>query len=86
MLIPLLFSAAGNMPHVQAGSALARVSTLSYLGLLAGPPLIGAIASVSSLRTALLLPAALAGVVAIAAGVIAPGWSLTCVPCGRYRD
>lgn len=71
VVIPIIFSAAGNLPVRRTGMpaprALARVNTLSYLGLLAGPPLVGAVASVTGLRVSLLLPAALAGMVAVLA-------------------
>jgi len=40
-IIPLLFSGAGRVPGVPAGTALAAVATTGYLGFLAGPPLIG---------------------------------------------
>lgn len=43
--------------------ALARVSTLGYLGFLAGPPLVGSLASLTSLRFALVLPVILAAAV-----------------------
>ena len=47
---------------------------MAYSGLLAGPVVIGAIASGIGLRNALLVPAALALLVTAAAGVIsAPG-------------
>ena len=38
---------------IQAGTALAAVATIGYLGLLAGPPLIGLTAHVTSLPVAL---------------------------------
>ena len=40
-VVPVLFRAAGEMPGVQAGSALAAVATTGYFGFLAGPPAIG---------------------------------------------
>jgi hypothetical protein len=59
--VPSLITAAG------AGGAKAAVATVTatgYLGLLAGPALIGALASATALSTALLLPALLAAAVA----------------------
>ncbi|MEU1293826.1 hypothetical protein ABZ439_15530 [Streptomyces sp. NPDC005840] len=44
--------------------AMATVTATGYLGLLAGPALIGALASATTLPTALLLPALLAAAVA----------------------
>ncbi|RJQ73819.1 MFS transporter [Pseudonocardiaceae bacterium YIM PH 21723] len=53
-VVPTVFSAAASF-HARPAAALATVSTLGYLGLLAGPPLIGALATVSSMRFALSL-------------------------------
>jgi hypothetical protein len=47
-----LFRAGADYPGVSTGPALAAVSSLGYLGFLAGPPIIGAVAQVSSLRLA----------------------------------
>ncbi|OIJ91654.1 MFS transporter [Streptomyces colonosanans] len=58
--VPSLISAAG----ADGPSAVATVAVTGYLGLLAGPALIGAIASITTLPTALLLPALLAATVA----------------------
>ena len=52
-MIPVLFSAAGRIPGVQAGTALAAVASTGYLGFLAGPPLIGFVAEAMSLPVAL---------------------------------
>ncbi|MCQ4161322.1 MFS transporter [Roseomonas sp. GC11] len=64
--VPLLFSAAGRLPGVAPGAAIAAVATLGYAGQLAGPALIGFLARWSS------LPLALGGVallmLAVAAG------------------
>ncbi|MGC0328086.1 MFS family permease [Streptomyces sp. SAI-170] len=58
--VPSLITAAG----VGGPKAVATVSVTGYLGLLAGPALIGALASATTLSTALLLPALLAAAVA----------------------
>lgn len=58
--IPSLITAAG----AGGPTAVATVSVTGYLGLLAGPALIGALASATSLSTALLLPTLLAAAVA----------------------
>src|SRR5262249_56530281 len=52
-VIPILFSAAGRVPGVQPGTALAAVATTGYCGLLAGPPLIGLAAEIGGTRAAL---------------------------------
>ena len=49
-IIPLMFSIAGKMPDLQAGSGIAGVATLGYSGFLAGPPMIGILADLFSLR------------------------------------
>lgn len=49
-VVPLVYSAAGRSKTLSPGMALASVSTIGYLGFLAGPPLIGLIAQATSLR------------------------------------
>lgn len=63
--VPLLFSAAGRLPGVAPGTAIAAVATLGYAGLLAGPALIGFAARLTS------LPVALAGVALLVLAVAA---------------
>jgi len=54
---PLVFSAAGQ--HEDPGPSVASVTTGSYVGFLVGPPIVGAVATVVSLRWALaVVPAA----------------------------
>lgn len=48
--IPSVYSVAGTHTTISSGAALAMVSSVSYLGFLMGPPLIGYIAEVFSLR------------------------------------
>ena len=52
-LIPMLFSTAGKLPDFSPGTAIAGVATIGYVGFLAGPPLIGALTEVFSLRAAM---------------------------------
>jgi MFS family permease len=70
-VVPLvLVAAAGDDP--EPGPALAAVSTPGYVGFLLGPPVIGGLAELVGLGTALaLLPVLLAGV-AVLAGRVAP--------------
>jgi predicted MFS family arabinose efflux permease len=51
-VIPTLFRAGAEEPGVSTGPALAVVSSLGYLGFLAGPPIIGGVAQLTSLRLA----------------------------------
>jgi fucose permease len=67
-VIPILFSAAGRVGGIPAGTALAAVATTGYLGFLAGPPLIGLAAEVSGLRVALGIVSALCALITLGAG------------------
>lgn len=69
-LFPLVFSAAGRVPGVQPGIALASVATLGYLGFLSGPPVIGLIAQVTSLRVSFAAVAGMAVVITLLAGLL----------------
>jgi fucose permease len=69
-VIPILFSAAGRVRGVPAGTALAAVATTGYLGFLAGPPVIGAAADVVGLRLALGVVSGLCAAIALGAGVL----------------
>ena len=53
VVVPVLFRAAGSTPGVSASVGVAAVSTIGWLGFLAGPPAIGLAASAVGLRTAL---------------------------------
>lgn len=48
-VVPVFFTAAGNIPNVPTSISLPAVTTLGYAGQLAGPALIGFIAEASSL-------------------------------------
>lgn len=49
-IVPLVFSIAGKVKHVNTGQSLAAVSTIGYLGFLLVPPMVGFIAQATSLR------------------------------------
>ena len=49
-VVPLVYSLAGKSGTMQPGLALAAVSSISFLGFLIGPPLIGFIAEAAGLR------------------------------------
>jgi len=57
-VVPVLFSAAGRTRAMPAGLAVTAVTTLGYLGILAGPALIGFVAHLTELRVAFYLLAA----------------------------
>jgi MFS family permease len=68
LVVPMVFSACGHIPNVHPGTAVATVSACGWMGFVLGPPLIGAIASLTSLRTALFLLPLLTAVVVAATG------------------
>lgn len=70
--VPLLLSATARVPGIPPSVAIAGVSTAGYLGFLAGPPVIGLGAEVTSLRASLGSVAALCAVVALLAGTTTP--------------
>lgn len=72
VIMPLAFSRAANDPVLSPGAAIASVSTLGYGGILLGPPLIGFVAEVTSLRTAFLILAFLAVLIVLLAGAVSP--------------
>jgi MFS family permease len=75
LIVPAAFSAAGRLPGIHPGTAVAAVSALGWVGFVGGPPLIGRLADLASLPVALailpLLTAAIA-VVTRTTGVFAP--------------
>ncbi|RZJ67017.1 MAG: MFS transporter [Flavobacterium sp.] len=50
MIFPIVFSIAGSNPNVPTSAALTVITSISFLGFLTGPPVIGYIAEQSSLR------------------------------------
>ncbi len=74
-VVPTLFRSAADEPGVATGPSLAVVSGLGYTGFLAGPPIIGGIAQLTTLRIA-------CGLLALA-GVVVIGLSSSARPAGR---
>jgi MFS family permease len=58
-IVPIAYSVAGSAKGLPAGVGLAMVTTVGYSGFLFGPPLIGFLADLFTLRMALLLVLAL---------------------------
>lgn len=54
-VVPMVYSAAGKSKTMQPGVALAAVSTIGFLGFLIGPPMIGFIAGIATLRASFVL-------------------------------
>ncbi len=69
-LLPLSISAAGTIRGLPVPVAVARVSTLGYLGTFTGPASIGYLSHHTDLPTALLLPAIAVAATAIAAPAV----------------
>jgi fucose permease len=65
-VVPILFIGATKVPGVAPAAAIATVSSVGYLGFVAGPPLVGSIAHATSLSWAL-------GLVVIGAVLLAWG-------------
>lgn len=55
VVIPVVYSAAGSTPGIPSGRGVAAVATIGYSGFLVGPPILGYLARVTSLRVALLV-------------------------------
>ena len=71
-IFPILCSVAGKKAANKPQAGIAAVTGTGYFGFLVGPPIIGFLAQVSSLRIALLLVAALSGVGSAMAGIARP--------------
>ena len=73
-VVPIAFSAAGDLDPRATGVLVGRVATIGYVGSVAGPIMIGWLAEVTSLRASL-------GLVVVLAVVI----SLSARPCSAAR-
>jgi len=63
---PILFNAATRLPGISRAAAIAAVTSIGYSGFMIGPPLIGSLATATSLTMAL-------GVVVLASALLAYG-------------
>ncbi|WP_406376284.1 MFS transporter [Streptomyces sp. NBC_00647] len=70
--VPQLFSAAGHADQDAAGANVSRVAGLGYLGMLAGPAVIGPLTQFVPLNITFLLPVTFCVVAACAAGILQP--------------
>jgi fucose permease len=71
-VVPILFAASARVPGVEPARGIAAVSAAAYLGFMAGPPVIGFLAEVSSLTAALYVVVAFAVALAASARWAAP--------------
>ena len=74
IIFPMVLAAAARSPGLVPGAAIAMVSMCGYSGLLAGPPLIGAVASVTSLRGGLALVMVTSALVLVLARAVGGNW------------
>ncbi|MFB9684861.1 MFS transporter [Amycolatopsis plumensis] len=70
--VPQLFTAAGNLDTRASGALMARVVGLGYVGLLAGPAVIGGLTRWMPLNVTFAVPVVLCVVAAVFAGVLNP--------------
>jgi cyanate permease len=72
-VIPLLFVAASRVEGASAAAGIALVSSLGWLGIVAGPPLVGGVAQATSLAAGLALVVIASLALAACARVVSPG-------------
>jgi hypothetical protein len=65
LVIPTVFSAAGELPGLSAGAGVAAVSACGWAGFVCAPPLIGQLAGAAGLRAALVLVPILTTLIAL---------------------
>jgi MFS family permease len=65
-VVPTIFRAAGSQPGISSAAGIAAVSTMGYAGGLMGPPLIGTMARVVTLRGSLTISLVLLAILALA--------------------
>ena len=59
IIVPIVYSAAGNTEGVNTSVGISMATTIGYAGFFVGPPVIGCLADIFSLRSALFFPLAL---------------------------
>ncbi len=57
-IVPICYSVAGKHTHMKVSTAITLVSTVSFVGFLIGPPVIGLVSEASSLRVSIGLASA----------------------------
>lgn len=70
IIFPLVLSAAARTTELPSGTAIAAVTTIGYLGFLAGPPVLGIVAHSTTIGVALWLVVLLCVVIAALAGAV----------------
>ena len=72
-IVPLVFAAGGRIPEVSEGAGVATVSGFGYLGFLVGPPAIGFLSELTSLRVGLFLLVLLSAAAAAMVSLVVRG-------------
>jgi MFS family permease len=80
---PLALASAGRRPDTPPGPAIGAVSATGYFGFLAGPPLIGFLSELASLRAALAPIVGLCLLIAVLAPTVEPRRSPAAAPALR---
>ncbi|HCA85244.1 MAG TPA: MFS transporter [Streptomyces sp.] len=70
--VPQFFTAAGNVDKEAAGANVSRVAGLGYLGMLAGPAVIGPMTDLVPLNLTFFLPVAFCVAAVFSAGILRP--------------
>lgn len=68
--VPQMFSAAGSVDPDQIGLNVSRVASVGYLGVIAGPSLVGFAANATNLRVAMIIPILCCLVAVLNAGLL----------------
>ncbi len=71
-MIALIFGAAARRRPGGVGAAIAAASSIGYLGLLVGPPVVGSVSGVVGLRAALVLVVVAGALISISARKVLP--------------
>jgi hypothetical protein len=79
-IIPLVFAAGGRIPGIGEGAGVATVSGLGYIGFLIGPPAIGFLSQLTSLRVGLAFVVLLSTIAAALVTVVEKYESLSETP------
>ncbi|MFH9424326.1 MFS transporter [Streptomyces sp. NPDC017529] len=78
--IPQFFTAAGNVDPASSGANVSKVAGMGYVGMLAGPAVIGPLTHLVPLNLTFLLPVAFCVAAVCAAGILRPARSETTAP------
>ncbi|MEF3112211.1 MFS transporter [Streptomyces chrestomyceticus] len=78
--IPQFFTAAGNVDPASSGANVSRVAGMGYVGMLAGPAIIGPLTHLVPLNLAFFLPVAFCVAAVFSAGILRPAHKAATAP------